>query len=128
MLLIADWADDLASCRVHIRLFCYGGSLDLLGDAALAKRVSAEKHAWDIAWNACCWIRLRVLGVAKNAVTQVTLNQIVLEILERTSDLRCLGLHKALVIFVAELFSTIFVSIRHHEICDTRFLKQIEET
>ena len=128
MLLIADWADDLASCRVHIRLFCYGSSLDLLGDAALAKRVSTEKYAWEIAWDSCCWIRLRVLGVAKNAVTQVAFDQIVLEILERTSDLRCLGLEKALVIFVAELFSTIFVSIRHHEICDTRFLKQIEET
>lgn len=82
MLLITDWADDLASCRVDIRLFCYGGSLDLLGDAALAKRVSAEKHAWEIAWDASCWIRNRVLGVASNAVTQVTLDQIVLEILE----------------------------------------------
>ena len=46
VLFIANGADDLARSRVHVRLFCDGRSLDLLGNTAFTQRVSAEQHTW----------------------------------------------------------------------------------
>ena len=72
---------------------------------------------------------MAVLRVAKDAVSQISLDQVVLEVFERAAYLGRQRLKKALVLLVVEVGGVIIMplSIGYHELTYICVLQQVEE-
>jgi len=64
----------------------------VFGDAAFAEGVTAVEYARQVASDACLGVGLLIYNIAENAITQIALYQIVLQVLQRPANLRCLWL------------------------------------